>query len=98
MRQRVLSTVAAMVVAMPAVLTVGVGTAVPRGNFHVVRPDFPAVRFQRQDVHRANRIRPPALVRSTGSELIADVQIATAIPNTPYDVRLIQTPRSSASS
>ncbi len=41
--------------------------------------------------------RPTALVHNTGSELIADVQIATAIPNTPYDVRLIQMPRSSAS-
>ena len=30
--------------------------------------------------------------------MIADVQIATAIPNTPYDVRMIQMPRSSASS
>jgi hypothetical protein len=30
--------------------------------------------------------------------VIADVQIATAELNTPYDVRLIQMPRSSASS
>jgi hypothetical protein len=37
------------------------------------------------------------VVHNTGSEVIADVQIATAIPNTPYDVRVIQMPRSSAS-
>jgi hypothetical protein len=42
--------------------------------------------------------RPTAYVHRTGSEVIADVQIATAIPNTPYDVRLIQMPRSSATS
>ena len=38
------------------------------------------------------------MLHHSGSELIADVRIVTAIPNTPYDVRLIQMPRSSASS
>ena len=41
--------------------------------------------------------RPTSVLRSSGSELIADVQIATAIPNTPYDVGVIEMPRSSAS-
>jgi hypothetical protein len=99
MRQRVLGSVAAMVVAMPAVLTVGAGTAGAEGATFL---SF-AQMFRRCD-HSANThvgptgyARPTALVRGTGSEVIADVQIATAIPNTPYDVRLIQTPRSSAS-
>jgi hypothetical protein len=99
MRQRVLNTVAAMVVAMPAVLTIGVGTASAEGATFV---PFTQI-FRRCDfsgnthVGATGYARPTALVHNTGSELIADVQIATAIPNTPYDVRLIQMPRSSAS-
>jgi hypothetical protein len=100
MRQRVLNTMAAMVVAMPAVVTVGVGTAGAEGATFVPftqifrRCDFSASAY----VWPTGYARPTAVVHSTGSELIADVQIATAIPNTPYDVRLIQVPRSSASS
>jgi hypothetical protein len=30
------------------------------------------------------------VLRSTRSDVIADVQIATAIPKTPYDVRVIE--------
>jgi hypothetical protein len=37
--------------------------------------------------------RPTGVMRSTGSTVIADIQIATAKPFTHYDVRLIQTPR-----
>jgi hypothetical protein len=99
MRQRVRGTVAAMVVAMPAVLTVGAGTASAEGATFL---PF-AQTFRRCD-HSGNThvgptgyARPTAMVHSTGSEVIADVQIATAIPNTPYDVRVIQMPRSSAS-
>jgi hypothetical protein len=41
--------------------------------------------------------RPFAVVRTTGSnEVLADVNIATAIPFTHYDVRLIQMPRPSS--
>jgi hypothetical protein len=41
--------------------------------------------------------RPFAVVRTTGSnEVFADVNIATAIPFTHYDVRLIQMPRPSS--
>lgn len=39
--------------------------------------------------------RPIGVVRSDGSTVTADVQIATAIPNMRYDVRLIQVPRPS---
>jgi hypothetical protein len=107
MRQRVLNTVAAMVVAMPAVLTVGVGTATadgPTGGGGGGGATFVAFTqmFRRCDFSSKTHIgptaygRPTAWLRNTGSELIADVQIATVIPNTPYDVRVIQMPRSSA--
>jgi hypothetical protein len=99
MRQRVLGTVAAMVVAMPAVLTVGIGTAGAEGATFL---SFAQI-FRRCDFSDkaytgpTGYARPTAVVHNTGSEVIADVQIATAIPNTPYDVRVIQMPRSSAS-
>ncbi len=99
MRQRVLGTVAAMVVAMPAVLTVGIGTAGAEGATFL---SFAQV-FRRCDFSDkaytgpTGYARPTAVVHSSGSEVIADVEIATAIPNTPYDVRVIQMPRSSAS-
>jgi hypothetical protein len=99
MRQRVLNTAAAMVVGMPAVLTVGVGSAGAEGATFLVFAQI----FRRCDFSTNTHIgptgfaRPTALVRSTGSDVIADVQIATAIPDTPYDVRVIQMPRSSAS-
>ncbi len=41
---------------------------------------------------------PTALVHSTGSDVTADVQIVGAIPDTPYDVRLIEMPRASSAS
>jgi hypothetical protein len=99
MRQRVLNTAAAMVVGMPAVLTVGVGSAGAEGATFLAFAQI----FRRCDFSTNTHIgptgfaRPTALVRSTGSDVIADVQIATAIPDTPYDVRVIQMPRSSAS-
>jgi hypothetical protein len=40
--------------------------------------------------------RPTATLRSDGSTVSADVQIATVLPNFPYDVRLIQLPRPSS--
>jgi hypothetical protein len=40
--------------------------------------------------------RPIAVLRSDGSTVSADIQIATARPNFPYDVRLIQVPRPSS--
>ena len=104
MRQRVLTTLAAMVVAAPAAFAVGVETAAagPPGSGGATFLPF-AQTFRRCD-HSANTHTGPtsyarvsALVRSTGSEVIADTQIATAEPNTPYDVRVIQMPRPSAS-
>lgn len=40
--------------------------------------------------------RPLGTLRSDGSTVSADVQIATALPNFPYVVRLIQLPRPSS--
>jgi len=40
--------------------------------------------------------RPTAVLRSDGSTVSADIQIATVLPNFPYDVRLIQVPRPSS--
>jgi hypothetical protein len=99
MRQRVLNTAAAMVVTMPAVLNVGAGPAGADGATFLAFTQT----FRRCDFSTNTHIgptgvaRPTALVHRTGSEVIAEVQIATAIPDTPYDVRLIQMPRSSAS-
>jgi hypothetical protein len=59
-------------------------------NVFDVRPDESAVRLQHQRPYRA---RPTAVLRSTGSDVIANVQIVTAIPNTPYDERVIEMPR-----
>jgi hypothetical protein len=98
MRQRVLNAVAAIVMAMPAVMTVGAGPAGAEGATFLVftqifrRCDFSNTRY----VGPTGYARPTALVRHTGSEVVADVQIATAIPNTPYNVGLVQMPRSSA--
>jgi hypothetical protein len=105
MRQRVLNTVAAMVVAISAASTVGVGTAAagPPGSSGATFVSF-AQMLRRCDfssnMHTgpSGVARATALVHSTGSEVIADVVMVTAIPNTPYDVRIIQMPRSSATS
>jgi hypothetical protein len=97
-RQRVLNAVAAAVVAMPAVLTVGVGTAGAQGATFVAFTQT----YRRCDFSTKTHIgptangRPSAVLHTTGSEVIADVQINTVLPNTPYYVRIIQMPRSSA--
>jgi hypothetical protein len=97
-----------MVVAMPAVVTVGTGTAAADGptggaasSGGATIMTFAQI-YRRCDFSGKTHIgptayaRPIAYVHRTGSEVIADVQIATAEPNTPYLVRLIQMPRPSA--
>jgi hypothetical protein len=97
MRQRVLNTVAAVVVAAPAV-TVGVGTANAEGATFVAF----AQTYRRCDFSDSTHIgatgvaRPTAVVRTAGSDVIADVQMVLAIPDMPYNVSLIEVPRSSA--
>jgi hypothetical protein len=98
MYQRVLNTVAALVVALPAVLTVPAGSATAEGATSLAfaqtlrRCDFTA----KTHIDPAGYARPSAVLRNTGAELIADVQIATALPNTAYTVAVVQMPRSSA--
>jgi hypothetical protein len=103
MRQRVLSTVAAMVVAISAASTVGAQTAAasPPGSDGATFVAF--TQLLRTCDFNSNLHAGPsgvgratALVHITGSEVIADVVMVTAIPNTAYDVRVIQMPRSSA--
>ena len=107
MHQRVLNTVAAMVVAMPAVFTAGAGTAAadgPTGGGGGSGATFVAFAqiFRRCDFSTKTYIGPTgyagpsALVRSTGAEVIADVQVVRAIPGTVYMVGLVQMPHSSA--
>jgi hypothetical protein len=107
MRQRVLNIVAAMVVAMPAVVTGGIGTAAadgPTGGGAGGGATFVAFAqiFRRCDFSANTHTGPTgfagpsAMVRSTGSEVVADVQVARAIPGTVYVVGLVQMPHSSA--
>ncbi|GAC1399826.1 MAG: hypothetical protein NVS4B6_18390 [Mycobacterium sp.] len=99
MRQRVLNTVAAVVVAAPA-LTIGVATGNAEGATFVAFTQA----YRRCDYSDTTHIgatgfgRPTAMVRTAGSDVIADVQLVVAIPDMPYDVRLIEVPRASASS
>jgi hypothetical protein len=99
MRQltRFLTTAAAIVVATPAALTVGTGTASADTLMSFAqmyrRCDFSTNTF----TDPTGFARPFAVVRTTGSnEVVADITIATAIPFTHYDVRLIQMPRTSS--
>jgi len=103
MCQRVLRTVAATVVAMSAALTVGVETASagpPAGTGGATFVAFAQTLRQcdfSSGMHTGptGNGNPTALVHSTGSEVVADLQIVRAEPDTPYDVRLIQMPRAS---
>jgi hypothetical protein len=105
MCQRVLSTMAATVVAMSAALTVGVETASagPPGTGGATILPF-AQTLRRCDFSSGMHAgpsgmgHPTALVHSTGTDVIADLQIVGAQPDTPYDVRLIQMPRPSSAS
>jgi hypothetical protein len=105
MRQttRILTLATAMVLAAPpaAALADGVGDAeVAAGAGGTVLPFSQMLRrcdFSETDYNGpTGYARPLGTLRSDGSTLTADVQIATAVPNMHYDIRLIQVPRSSA--
>jgi hypothetical protein len=99
MRQltRFVTTAVAVLVSTPATaFTIGSGTAeadtfVPFAQMFR-RCDFSANTF----TGPTGVGRPTAVIRTTGQEVVADVNIATAVPFTRYDVRLIQMPRLSS--
>ena len=107
MRQRVVNVVAAMVVAMPGVLAVGTGTAGADGptgggasgggTFVAFAQIFRLCDFStKTHIGPTGYAGPSAVVRTTGAEVIADVQVVRAIPGTVYVVGLVQMPHSSA--
>jgi hypothetical protein len=105
MRQttRILAVAASMVLAAPpaAAFADGVGDAgVASGAGGTVLPFSQIMRrcdFSETDYNGPSGMgRPLGTLRSDGSTLTADVQIATAKPNMHYDIRMIQVPRSSA--
>ncbi|BBY42414.1 hypothetical protein BST21_12570 [Mycolicibacterium celeriflavum] len=67
------------------------GTFVPL-NQVLRRCDFSATEFNGPTGYA----RATSVIRTSGSGVSADVEMNTAIPNMRYDVRLIQSPRSSA--
>jgi hypothetical protein len=107
-RQRVLNGVAATVVAMPALLAIGTGTAGADGpvgagggsgggTFMAFAQTFRLCDFtSKTHIGPTGYAGPSAVVRSTGAEVIADVQVLRAIPGTVYVVGLVEMPHSSA--
>lgn len=100
---RIVTLAAALVVVAPpaAAFADGVGSAgASRGGGGTVvafsqmlrRCDFSATHYNNPTGYG----RPIGVVRSDGSTVTAEVQIATAIPGIHYDVRLIQVPQPSS--
>jgi hypothetical protein len=105
MRQttRILTLAMAMVLAAPpaGALADGTGTGgVAGGGGGTVLPFSQILRrcdFSETDYNGPTGMsRAMGTLRSDGSTLTADVQLATAKPNMHYDIRMIQVPRSSA--
>ncbi|MFC3777122.1 hypothetical protein [Mycolicibacterium holsaticum] len=97
---RVVIMAAAAVVAAPLApaLTYGAGTAgAADGVFMPFSQVLRRCDFSETDYNGpTGQGRPTAYIRSDGSGVTADVQLVLAIPNTPYQVRLIQAPRPSS--
>jgi hypothetical protein len=99
MRQltRFVTTIAAIVVATPgALFTIGTVTAeadtfLPFAQI-LRRCDFSGINV----IGPSGYGVPQAVVRTASNEVVADVNIAMAMPFTHYDVRLIQMPRPSS--
>ena len=81
-RQRVLNAIAAAAVAIPAVLNVGIGTAQAQGaTFVAFTQTFRLCDFStKTHVGPTGYAGPSATVRTTGAEVVADVQVVRAIP------------------
>jgi len=106
-RQRVLNGMAAMVVAMPAVLAVGTGPARADGptggggggggTFVAFAQTFRLCDYSaKTHIGPTGSAGPSAVVRATGAEVVADVQVVRAVPGTVYVVGLVEMPHSSA--
>lgn len=106
---RLMTLAAALAVAAPLGLTVTTGTGIAAadgvggayagggGAFVPFAQSLRRCDFSETDYNSPTGYgRPTGVIRSNGSSVSADVQIATAIPNTHYDVRLIQVPRPSS--
>jgi hypothetical protein len=107
-RQRILNVVAAVVVAGPTALMLGTGTAGADGPTGAggsggggTSVAFAQI-FRLCDFSNKTHIGPTgnagpsAVVRTSGGEVAADVQVVRAIPGTVYVVGLIEMPHSSA--
>jgi hypothetical protein len=97
-RQRVLNGVAATIVAMPALLNVGAAPAGADGaTFMAFAQTFRLCDFStKTHIGPTGSAGPSAVMRTTGAEVVADVQVVRAIPGTVYVVGLVQMPHSSA--
>ncbi|MBO0676092.1 hypothetical protein JRC04_01300 [Mycolicibacterium sp. S2-37] len=86
----------AMATSPAASFAVGSAMAENGGTFLAMTTVLRGCDFGRMDYYDAvGTGRPTAIVRSGGGQVSADVQMATAKPNTTYQVRLIQMPRES---
>lgn len=98
--KRVVTMAAAVVVAAPLApaLTNGAGTAsASDSKFMPFSQILRRCDFSETDYNGpTGQARPTANVRTDGSQVSADVQLVLAIPNIPYEVRLIQVPRPSS--
>ena len=98
MRQRVLNGVAATVIAIPALLNLGAAPAEAQGaTFVAFTQTFRLCDFStKTHVGPTGNAGPTATVRTSGAEVVADVQVVRAIPGTVYVVGVVLMPHSSA--
>jgi hypothetical protein len=106
-RQRIVNVVAAVAVAVPTAVALATGTAGADGptgagsggggTFVAFAQIFRLCDFSsKTHIGPTGNAGPTAVVRRTGSEVVADVQVVRAIPGTVYVVALVQMPHSSA--
>jgi hypothetical protein len=98
---RLVTVAAAVTVAAPLWPALGTGAGTAGASSGTILPFSQLLR--RCDFSESNYRGPwgngrtTGVMRSTGSNVTAEVQIATAVPNMHYDIRLIQMPRPSSS-
>lgn len=93
---------AVIATSLPALATGGAATAGAQPGAAASTP-LPFVQtLRRCDFSALSNVGPSGYgrafgqMRTGGSEIVADVQFATGVPNMRYDVRVIQAPRSAA--